>query len=251
MTLLERSAINVGMKTILLKKLLLPLVLTAALPFALSAQNATDTYDLGSRKVKIPTPDGFINATSQFPSVTARIRATEDPGNDLLAVTVPESFVPKLKISEDIDLEFYAKVSVSKRARAIDITKDNFAALIASFEKNFGAYIEPGGPLMTSVEKNSEKGLTELLGKDTPISINETKYLGVIEKSDDVFSGMMLVSFEMYGRKMTTLGTLAFLRVNQRLVFVYAYRMSPSGNSVKELTQLTKKWTAKIIAANK
>lgn len=239
------------MQTILLKIFLLPLVLTTAFPFTLLAQAQSDTYEFGSRKVNIPPPDGFVNATSQFPHVTARMRATEDPGNDLLALTVPEHFVPKLKISEDIDLEFYAKISVPKRARAIDITQADFAAVIANLENNFGAYIEPNGPLMTNVEKNSGKGLTELLGKETSVSINETKYLGVIEKSDGVFSGMLLMSFEIYGRKMSTLGTLSIVRVNQRLVFAYAYRLSPSGNSVSELTQLTKKWTAKIIAANK
>jgi hypothetical protein len=239
-----------------MKNLLFTLALTTLIPIALFAQKpsvsvAADTYEMGSRKVRIPAPDGFTDATAQFPNVTARLRATEDPGNDMLAFHIPESFVPKLKASEDIDLEFYTKISVPRRARTVDITQADFAAVTANLEKNFGAYIEPDGPLMTNVQKNSGKGLTELLGKETSVSINETKYLGVIEKSDAVFSGMLLVSFEIYGRKLSTLGTLSIVRVNQRLVFAYAYRLSPSGNSVSELTQLTKKWTAKIVAANK
>ena len=42
---------------------------------------------------------------------------------------------------------------------------------------------------------------------------------------------------------------IRFIRLG--FVVVYAYKMFPADNDVKELTAFTKKWTAKIIAANK
>ena len=237
-----------------MKNLLLVLALVTTIPFAIYAQNPPappQTYAFGNRIVRVPMPDGFAEITSQFPTLAARFRATEGSGNDLLSFGVPKTFIPKLQINEDIDLEFYTKASAVTRLRSMDVTPANFAELAATLEKNFGSFIDPDGAVMKNAEKNSTKGLTELLGRDTPVDINGTTNLGFIEKSPKVFSGMLLMNFEIYGRKMTTLGTMSILHVNNRLVSVSVYRMMPDQNSIRELTDFTKKWTAKIVAANK
>jgi len=103
---------------------------------------------------------------------------------------------------------------------------------------------------MKNVEKTAEKGLADI-GSKTTVDLTATKNLGFFEKTPRLFSGMTVFTVEIYGRKVTTLATVSFLHVNQRLVAVYAYKMFPADNDVKELTAFTKKWTAKIIAANK
>jgi len=237
-----------------MKILLFVLALIAAAPLVLFAQNPPAPpyiYQMGNRQVRVPAPDGFDDITLKFTDATARMRAAEAPGTDLLAVHVPYTFVPKLQASQDIDLEFYTKVSVNQRARTTDINADLYAAIVADLEKNFGTYIDPNGPLIKGSEKSASKGLTELLGSETTVNVSGVKNLGFIEKSDKVFSGVILVSIEVYGRKVTTLGTFSLIHVNQRAIVAAAYRMSPNANSIRELTDLTKKWTAKIIAANK
>jgi hypothetical protein len=195
-------------------------------------------------------PDGFTEISSNFAIVAARIRATEGPGNDFLSLGVPKTFLPKLEINQDIDLEFYTKVSAVTSLRSMDVTPANFAQF-AALEKNFGSFIDPDSTVMKNAERSSTKGLTELRGKDTPVDINGTTNLGFIEKSPRVFTGMMLMNLEIYGRKITTLITMSMVHVNDRLVTVSVYRMAPDQNSIRELTDFTKKWTAKIIAANK
>src|SRR5688500_15842102 len=97
-----------NMKILLLSLCVLFIISSAAFP-----QTPTSAvYQMGARQVTVPAADGFVEIKSQFPAVTARMRAAEDPGNDFLALHVPLKFVPKLKISEDIDLEFYTKTSV-------------------------------------------------------------------------------------------------------------------------------------------
>ena len=234
------------MKILLLLLMMMPAVFAQGV-----AISTSDVYQMGDRRVRVPAPDGFTEISSQFDTITGRMRATEDPANDLLALHVPESFVAKLRISEEIDLEFYTKVSVNRQTRAMDISPELNASVVADLEKNFGAYLDPNGAVMKGVERNSAKGLTKFLGDETSVSINSTKYLGFIQKTDKVFSGVLLISFEVYGRKLTTLATVSLLHLNRRLVFLNVYKLAPKTSDVASLSDFTKKWTAKIVDANK
>jgi len=215
----------------------------------LTAQNS-DKYQFGDRQITIPAPDGFINAFGRFPIVTARLNATESPGNDMLAVHVAESMVSKLQVSEDIDLAYYTKVSDLKSRRTLDNTAEFYKQVVAEIEQNFGTYTDPNGDNMKNMEKNSEKGLKEI-GRGTTVDLTSTKNLGSFEKTDRVYSAMMLIGAELYGRKVMTLAAFSFMYINQRLVTVSVYKQSPTDADLKDVPAFTKKWTAKIIAANK
>ena len=227
--------------------ILVVLLLACAGPIA---AQTSEKYQLGDRQVMIPAPDGFTNVFGRFAHVTARLTATESPGSELLAVHVPETFIPKLQVSEKIDLEFYAKVSVVKRLRALDVSDAFFKGVTADLEKNFNTYLYPNGSVVKGVEKNSEKGLASI-GNETTVEMTGTKNLGFFEKTPQVFSVMMQFNLAMYGRRMTTLGTLSAIHVNGKLITVSAYKMNPADGDAKMLTEFAKKWTAKIVAANK
>jgi hypothetical protein len=210
----------------------------------------SDKYQFGDRRITIPAPDGFTNVVGRFAHVTKRMNATESPGNDLLAVHVPETFVPKLQASEEIDLEFYTKASAINRIRAADVSAELYKAVVADLEKNFNTYLDPNGPVMTGVEKNSEKGLAAI-GNETKVEMAGTKNLGFFEKTPQVFSAMMQLNLVMYGRRLTTLGTLSAMHIKGRFITVATYKMNPTDRDAKMLADFAKKWTAKIIAANK
>ena len=229
----------------------LPFLVIVILVFAsFAATQTSDKYEFGDRQIVIPAPDGFTSVYGRFPRIAARFNATEDPGNDLLAGHVPESFIPKLQASEDIDLGFYTKVFTLKKQRTIDVTDEFYKLVVAELEKNFGAYVDPNSETMKKFIKNSEKGLADI-GSTTAINVTSSKNLGSFEKTDRVFSGMLVVVMEIYGRKLITLGTFSFMHINQRVVTVSVYKQFPSDNDLKDLPAFTKKWTAKILAANK
>ena len=217
-----------------------------------SAQPAStsDKHTFGDRQIHVPAPDGYTNIFGRFARVTARLSATEAPAADLLALHVPESFIPNLKASEEIDLGSYTKVSTIKRLRTIEVTAEMYKMVVMDLEKNFGTYLDPNGPAMKNVEKNSEKGLAGI-GNKTTVDLTSTKNLGFFEKTPQIFSALTVFVIEIYGRKVTTLASVSVLHINQRLVMVSAYKMFPGENDVKALTDFTKNWTAKIIAANK
>lgn len=212
---------------------------------------AASSVQLGARRVALPPPDGFVEIISRYRSAVDRLRATEDPGNEILSISVPDSFTKQLDASQDIDLEFYTKISISKTYKAANISPEFYASVVKEMEKNFSTYFSPDSALMKDVEKNSSKGLTELLGEKVTVNIGGTTPLGFFEKSENVFSAMLLINLEVYGRKLAILGTLSLVRVNQRLIFVYAYKLAPKADDVKVMGDFAKKWTAKILSANK
>jgi hypothetical protein len=215
-----------------------------------SSAQSSDQYQFGNRQITIPAPDGFTNVYGRFPQVTKRFNATEDPGNNVLASHVPDYFVEKLEESENIDLDFYTKVSVSKSARSTPVTLEHYKAVVHDLEENFESYMNPDGELIKQVEKNSEKGLAGI-GTKSRIDMTSTKSLGFFEKNEHVFSAMSVHSTNISGRMVKTLMTLSVMYVKQRLFYVYVYKMFPDDYAAKDLVTFTRRFTAGIVAANK
>lgn len=234
-----------------MKNLILLFVLALGAVPAFYGQSASDTYQIGGTVVRVPAPEGFVEISKTFETVGARMRATEGGTNELLAVYVPKTFLPRLRETQDIDLEFYAKLSVNQAAKNLDATKTIFDGIVASLEKNFDTYLDPNGPLMKRLETTSEKNLSALLGTDPNLKFTGMKPLGFFEKSDRVFSGIMVIDLEIYGRKVSTLGTISVVNVGKRLIFVATYKMFPTAVDVPVLRDFAKKWTTAIAAANK
>lgn len=216
-----------------------------------TAQRAADTFQLGSRTVRIPAPEGFTEIFSRFDRIAARLIATEDPGNEVLTSHLPRSVIPQIEANQDRDLEFYTKVSVSKRAKTSDQTPAMFTELKTSVEKEIDALTDPNSPLLRRAEGNAGKNLTELLGSETTVKFNQPVNLGVFDNGEKVISSMMLMNIQLNDKKFSVLGTTSFVNINHRLVFIYTYKMNPAKEDIEMLRNFAKKWTAAIIAANK
>jgi len=213
---------------------------------------ATDVYKLGSRAVRVPPPVTFVEIGKTFDRVAARMGVSKDSkGSGVLAVFVPETFLPRLRVSQDIDLEFYCQLSVSSAAINVDVTKPMFAAVVAEAQKTFSTFMDPSGPFMKRVERNVDKDLREVMGTDPKADITGTSNLGYFEKSPNVFSYMVLATLDMYGRKITTLGAFSEVLAGKRLISVYSYKMFPKTADIAMLKDFQKAWTTAIVAANK
>jgi hypothetical protein len=210
-----------------------------------------DTFKLGDHTVKIPAPEDFTEISTRFPRVASRLAATEDPGNEMLAVHLPDPLVYKFAADEDRDLEFYTKVSIARPAKTIDFTPEMFAGMAAKMEKSFDTYLEPESPLLKQIKGNAEKGMTEFWGSDAKVAVNQPKSLGFFDKGENVFSAMLFINVSLNHKKYPLLVTTSSININQRLVFLYAYRMSCAKEDIEMLRTFTKKWTAAVIEANK
>ncbi|MEQ1762261.1 MAG: hypothetical protein ABL984_03845 [Pyrinomonadaceae bacterium] len=238
------------MKSLLLLLIVVSLVsgLVAQAP---SAGTLSEEFQLGSRSVKVPAPDGFMGAFTRFDKIAERMIATEDAGNEVLTVHLPASEFPKFEANQDQDLDLYTKVSVSKRVKTLDISPSMFADVVSASEKQIVALLGPNSDIFKRVEGNTGKGLTELWGNETTVRINEPKYLGFFEKGTDTLSFMMSMNFDINNRKFSILNTTSFVRANNRVLFIYTYKRNPIAGDIEKLRSLASKWTKEIRDANK
>jgi hypothetical protein len=234
------------------------LILSVALLFAVnsfsqqaSVESSVETFQFGARPVKIPAPEGFAQIRTKFPTIMARLAATEDPAQELLTSHIAKALFPKYEANQEQDLDVYTKVAVNKAIKNMDITAEFFTQVRNAMEQQIDSLLAPNSKMLKSVEGNIGKGLSELWGTDTSVKVNEPRNLGFFDKSETTMSSLIFINFDMNGRKFSTLGTISMVRVNQRLVSVYAYKMHPKSEDVDWLRNFAKTWTAAIVAANK
>jgi hypothetical protein len=211
----------------------------------------SDIYEFGKRTVRVPAPATFSDISKgEFDYTIARVRAGLSAQEEMLGLYVPVSFLPRLREKQDIDLDFYAKASVIKFLRNVDSAKPQFDAIVAEIEKNFDTYMDPNGRTAKDLETRTSKNLTDLRGIKTEVDFTGTKNLGYFDKTDRLFSGMTLMNLEVYGRKISVLGTFSVLLVNNRIVSIYTFKMFPGDGDIAALQNFAKQWTAAILAAN-
>lgn len=215
------------------------------------ADTLSEEFHLGSRSVKVPAPDGFMGAFRRFDKIAERMIATEDAGNEVLTVHLPSSDFPRFEANQDQDLDLYTKVSVSKRVKTLDISSSMFADLVSATEKQIGTLLDPNSAIFKRVEQNAGKGLTELWRNETTVKINEPKHLGFFEKGTDTLSFMMFMNFDINNQKFSILNTSSFVRVNNRVLFIYTYKRNPVAGDIEKLRSFASRWTKEIREANK
>lgn len=223
-------------------------------PPASTASAKTSTVRLGGRQIVIPAPEGFEEATSQFESFKSRVLATEAPQNDVLAAHLPVSDCELLRQGLPPTYNHYTKASVMRLGREIDVSRSAMAAIVDDFRKNLGTYMDPNGPVMRNLERHLEKGLTNLDAKETKVDFNKPQFLGEFNMTLDVRSFLMLMGFTINsgGTEQTIpmVATMSFVRVNDRMIFAYAFMKYRSKADMDTVKQFTAKWTDSIVSAN-
>ena len=219
------------------------------------AKTKTSSVRLGDKVILIPDPEGFEEATSQFPKYKDRVVATEGPDNDPLLAHLLVADCELMRNGSPPKYEHYTKVSVLKAARELTVSSSMVAEAVASFRKNARNYMDPNGPTMKSLAKKAGRGLTEVDARETKLDFTETQHLGEFGATPDVHSFLLLmtVSVTAAGGQATVpmLASLSFVRVRERVIYVYVFKRYRAEADVEETKQFTTKWATEIVAANK
>lgn len=212
------------------------------------------TFQLGDRLIAIPAPDGFEEAASQFESIRNRFSATEDPGNDMLAVHLSIADSEKVRRGDDNSFSFYTKVSVNKAFRDRDVSDADFSDIVGRFKQSTSTLLDINSPSMKATLENLEKSLSELNKQSTNLDISEPVNLGEFDNRPNVYGLMLLLTLRMQSGETqvnrVVVGTLSFVRMKQRLIYCYTYRKYDSKADIAILRDFTKQWIGKILAAN-
>lgn len=228
--------------------------------FAVSAQaqpheEKVFSAKLGEKVINLPTPNGFEEVTQKFEYMKTRFNATEAPANEVVAGYLPVSDCDLLRRGEKPLLTYYARVSVFRKAKELDLSPSTFQDIVDSVRKNMTTILDPDGPMMKDLTARIEKRLTDLNEAETKFDFSKPQSLGTFDVRENVYGTLtlMVIEAEVGGKKTTTplLGGTTIMRVKDRLIYVYTYRKYDSNADLETLKQLAKQWNDSILAANK
>ncbi|HEV7680889.1 MAG TPA: hypothetical protein VGO68_02110 [Pyrinomonadaceae bacterium] len=244
----ERTIISVCLVLVIL------FVGSASSPGQTRKPKAT-TVQLGTQLTRIPAPVGFEEAASQFENIKSYFTSTEDPGNDALAVHMPRADCQKLRAGGFGPFNFYTKISIRKGNREREYSAENFAGLVAEFRKSGAKYLDVNSPLMKAAIDRLGKGASELNQEETQVDFSQPVNLGEFDTQPNVYSAMLLLNIKTQSAdgelSVPILGGLSYVRIGQRLVYIYTYKKFESQTDVALLRDFTKRWIAQILAANR
>jgi hypothetical protein len=209
-----------------------------------------DTFDIGTRKVRVPPPEGFSRIGLLYDHILSVQMAAEPPQNEIFALHLPTNVLPKYRSDFDRAPDFFTKVSVSRAGKSEDVTPAGFDALQTFVEKEFARLTDPDGKEMVTGQRHVSKSLSELLERSYKVKWERPINLGVFDKSDRIHSTLTLLSLSANNKPFKFLGTVSFVYVNMRLIYVYAYKADPVESDIEMLREFVKKWTASIVASN-
>jgi len=217
-------------------------------------QTEVTTFQLGNQMTVIPAPDGFEEAASQFELIKDHFSRTEVPENDMLAVHLSRAECDKLRAGESATFNFYTKVSVRKGIRDQDYSAESFADLVALFRKTGSQVLDVNSSTMKGAVQQLDKGLSEINKKETKVALSQPVNLGEFDTRPNVYGVILMMNFtSKSGDSEVTVplvAGLSYVRVKQRLIYVYTYRRYNSATDVEVLRDFTRQWLGKILAAN-
>lgn len=219
-----------------------------------SANVLAPVFQLGDQATTIPAPTGFCEAASQFEIIRSQFTATEAAGNEMLAIFLPQADCDRLRAGTPGPFNFYTKVSVRAAVRAESYSSTRFADLVAYFRKNEGTLLDMNSPAMKATLRRLNQGLSNLNNKETQVDLPQLTRLGEFDTRPNVYSVMLLMKMTASsGDSVVTtplLGGLTYLRVKDRMIYVYTYRKYTAEDDVNVLRDFTKQWVTQILAAN-
>jgi hypothetical protein len=230
------------------------LFVVTASAFAQIPKGEVSVFQLGNQATRIPAPEGFEEAASKFEVIKDQFTRTEAAENDMLAVHLPHADCERLRAGEFGPFHFNTKVSVRRAIRDLNYSAERFTSLVATFRKNGTQLLDVNSPTMKSAIRRLDNTLSELSKQETEVDLGQPVNLGEFDTRPNVYSVMLLLNFKTKSGEnevsVPIVGGLSYVRVGQRLIYVYTYRKFTSAADVEVLRDFTKKWIRQILAAN-
>jgi hypothetical protein len=239
-----------------------PIVIAAlAILFGMSASVVAQTpkssvavFQLGTQATRIPAPDGYEEAASQFKIIKDQFTSTEAPENDMLAVHLTHVDCEKLRAGELTSFNSNTKVSIRRAIRDEAYSAERFANLVVEFRKSGAQMLDVNSQIMKDAVKRLDQSLSKTTQQETEVDMIQPVNLGEFDTRPNVYSVMIMLNFKtkIADREVNVpiLSGLSYVRVGQRMIYVYTYRKYKSAADVQVLRDFTRKWIGQILAAN-
>ncbi|MEI6821960.1 MAG: hypothetical protein WCL51_08480 [Bacteroidota bacterium] len=211
--------------------------------FKMSAQNIVTTSNVSGKLIKFPVPN------SQYKEVGDAQRyqfASFLPSsNSMLCIYLDTFDITKLvnHENENIKMETYMFVEINKNLIDSDCSDTNFIEVKAE-----ALQLLKDDTIQLLDDANSF--LKEIIDEKEDVKLNHLKNLGIIYDTKE--SCGMLMSFVVKnGNKSTKkLCSVNYLRLNNRLIYVYVYATFTDIAQVKWIKETSESWAKAILGAN-
>jgi len=230
-------------------------ILLLFVPYAFSQQVSadarsrnTDVFQVGSRSVRVPPPEGFIDVVGRIVDDHGRFAANEREG--LISLCVRASDVPALNRDPLMPLDIYTKVRIAPEMISMDVDGELYAKVVAEYQKNFDGLLDPNGSVVAKAKKDLSLSVSQITGRMSTVDLKSSRNLGYFQKTERAFSSLSLMTIEVNGQPIPLLVSVSLLRLNDRLVNVAVYKRLPTDKDIDYLRDFTTRWTSAIVAAN-
>jgi hypothetical protein len=224
------------------RALLALFLVSASLPLAA----ADDAVKVGGVDLTLPAPE------QKFVEVGDKLRTTlfyllVPSTNRLLAVYVLPEALANLNAGKSAGgLDSYAMAEVPRRAEYLDCTPQAFGQVIKGMEPMLG---KADAVNVHQVEQELNDRLKAAGAK--PIEVGHPEILGNLFHKPDAAGYAMLMAVSNGDRSVKMAAGIAFMRVRQRIIFVYLYRKYESPDTVTGVSKNLEAWVDSILARNK
>jgi hypothetical protein len=205
-------------------------------------------FNIGSRSVRVPPPEGFIDVVGRIVNDHGRFAANEREG--LISLCVRASDVPALNRDPLMPLDIYTKVRIAPEMILMDVDGELYAKVVAEYQKNFDSLLDPNGSVVAKAKKDLSLSVSQITGRMSTVDLKSSRNLGYFQKTERAFSSLSLMTIEVNGQPIPLLVSVSLLRLNDRLVNVAVYKRLPTEKDIDHLRDFSTRWTSAIVAAN-
>jgi hypothetical protein len=235
------------------KKIILACIISAGLLAAGSAEGSSAklpqaaAFKAGGTPIAIPSPAKEMNEIGD--DNRALMDAFVAQSNRLIACFMLKGDLQKLKGgANDSILARYAMVQVPRRGEYLDCGSSDFKEVANSLKEEFGDILSSS---MKETEDEFNKRMKSLDLEEATVSLGAPIQLGCLFSKQDAYCFGMIVPFTMGGNSIKMGMGAVFMRVKQRLLFVYLYSEYKDDDSIAWIRVTIEDWADAIIKANK
>jgi hypothetical protein len=236
-----------------MKKILVNLILLSCVFFTYAQREKTtgETHpnpaesllmNIGGKIIDFTLPDSnFTEASNRYNSM---FNLFVPANNRLICGYLTKGDMQKLAEGKDPEMESYILVEVSREAENLDCKPKDFKEVIASI-----------GDVSNIITSSTDGVLKEVNDKLSSMNIqeiqlNDPKNLGVIFSKEDAIASGMIYKVRQGESVKTYIASILLMRIKERLVYVYLYKVYLNKTTVKAIVSLTDKYATSLLAAN-
>lgn len=207
------------------------------------------SYAVGGKLIAIPSPSTDLVAARSKRELRL-MHIFSNANNRIVAGFFPSKGLSALQKGGQRDRRTvdYAIVEVSRGSEYRNFGARSFKRMEQNLKTQLGSIISSG---RTSSANDLERRLRTLNIKNAKISFGKPVVLGIIFSKPDEIGYGMVVANSVYGNKYKMGDISVLMRVKNRMLFAYLYRVYDNANTMKWLAVTSENWAEAILKANK